>query len=752
MVTSVRDNTRVPAMDESDEEILDYQTSRLQASRLRIALFNLLQSDNQKTRQTTLQKIFRLVHSYAITAQNSSFSPVELQNLDLENLKISGSPETADDDPNTAIPTVDHSLEAEGAAEQLHLYLLTLLRLTTTCPYSDVRRRCATFLNQLQTSGIVTPQLLHPSPSFFITEADITSFHSEAPTTMSSKLSPLSPSLSSAITGPRESHSDDITYQSTGHGDHWFHLQVYANPDEEVIGQPVDEYVWQIMAQMYLTSGRISNLCRVLAYFPTFYEAFHISICVVLKRSIGPLHPPWRYYLGIMAAAEHRCQYIVQVLTHEFVHHGGDKNWLKGLKHVPFKLRTISQLLLKVSRQPWKLQEEDMTQLMRHNSVGTPVSDTWTHSELVHATTIFATILSLSSFVGSCGIANEPDMTGGFTISGKIQPGIEQELGTFQTQLIHPVKEEDEAIHAASAATGWCEELDSHPSPTIVMQEDGPSGNIGLGLKFPVMKTPKEDIEDDGVKGSTESEMQDQTKMIISLLKETTQVSSTTGSSAHCLRTTPSKDPEGSPAKLHPIRRQSEDSSNTQTKLSRSINIYVNAVYENLDRFVDHSSASDAIERREFDIKVDEELNLGDFSWETEACDLVNHYLPSVGEFIDAEFHEALSITDWSIFNQEEDTMLDTSPLRRAIWFYCLKLYGVKKEDYDYSDIARLISPQMKKYLKKVCYDPQSITLQDWNTTGISLRSEEKCHMNVLASEAKKQALLCCMLSMLARL
>lgn len=96
--------------------------------------------------------------------------------------------------------------------------------------------------------------------------------------------------------------------------------------------------------------------------------------------------------------------------------------------------------------------------------------------------------------------------------------------------------------------------------------------------------------------------------------------------------------------------------------------------------------------------------------------------------------------------------MLDTSPLRRALWFYCLKLYGVKKEDYDYSDIARLVSPRVKRYLKKVCCDPHSIRLQDWKTIGISLRPEEKCHVNVLASEAKKQALLCCMLSMLARL
>jgi N-acetylglutamate synthase/N-acetylornithine aminotransferase len=80
--------------------------------------------------------------------------------------------------------------------------------------------------------------------------------------------------------------------------------------------------------------------------------------------------------------------------------------------------------------------------------------------------------------------------------------------------------------------------------------------------------------------------------------------------------------------------------------LPPSVNIYVNAMYEDLDRFAD-KDANIAIEYDEFDIKIHEELNLGDFSWETEACDLVNHYLPSVGEYMDAEFHEALSITDW---------------------------------------------------------------------------------------------------------
>jgi hypothetical protein len=316
------------------------------------------------------------------------------------------------------------------------------------------------------------------------------------------------------------------------------------------------------------------------------------------------------------------------------------------LKYVPFKIRTISRLLLKLSRQPWRLEEDDIMQLMRHNSVGTPVSDTWTHSELVHALVIFASILSLSSFVGACGIVCEPDMCGGYILGDKIRPGVEQELGTSQTQLVFPRVDEDEeeAVAAAGAATGWSENLPSRPS-AIVIQESSSAVNAGLGLKFqPKLPITQDEDETDG---ASESEIRDRTNQLISMLKESTQTGSMSDSSGHCLRNTSIKDGDGSPIKVHSVRRLSEDSSSgSQPKLPSSVNLYVNAVYEDLDRFVDQA-ASVAIERREFDIKVDEELNLADFSWETEACDLVNHYLPSVGEYLDTEFHEALSITDW---------------------------------------------------------------------------------------------------------
>jgi hypothetical protein len=58
--------------------------------------------------------------------------------------------------------------------------------------------------------------------------------------------------------------------------------------------------VRQMLVKSYLDEGRLTNMYRVMSFFPTFYEIFHISMNSIIKASIGPLHRTWRIYLGIM--------------------------------------------------------------------------------------------------------------------------------------------------------------------------------------------------------------------------------------------------------------------------------------------------------------------------------------------------------------------------------------------------------------------------------------------------------------------
>lgn len=117
-----------------------------------MALFSSLQSDNQRTRYHSLQKIFSLVRSYALTSvpKTTLQNPVDGAQLQLDNTVSPLSPDSTEADEDNSLPSEDTRLEVEEAAEQLHLYLLTLLRLSVSCPYYDVRQRCRRFLDQAQ--------------------------------------------------------------------------------------------------------------------------------------------------------------------------------------------------------------------------------------------------------------------------------------------------------------------------------------------------------------------------------------------------------------------------------------------------------------------------------------------------------------------------------------------------------------------------------------------------------------------------
>lgn len=74
----------------------------------------------------------------------------------------------------------------------------------------------------------------------------------------------------------------------------------------------------------------------------------------------------------------------------------------------------------------------------------------------------------------------------------------------------------------------------------------------------------------------------------------------------------------------------------------------VNVVHEDVTRFADPVQDQIIIkEEFQFDHEEYGEFMLGDYCWEDHGCDLVNHFLHGIGDDLDDEFNEALSITDW---------------------------------------------------------------------------------------------------------
>lgn len=68
------------------------------------------------------------------------------------------------------------------------------------------------------------------------------------------------------------------------------------------VGCVPDEATKQIMTQTFLNYGRASNLFRIMAFFPSFWEKFEQSQSCMMNGP-GPIPKPWRCYVAIMVSA-----------------------------------------------------------------------------------------------------------------------------------------------------------------------------------------------------------------------------------------------------------------------------------------------------------------------------------------------------------------------------------------------------------------------------------------------------------------
>ncbi|XP_056633784.1 sestrin homolog isoform X2 [Diorhabda carinulata] len=144
-----------------------------------------------------------------------------------------------------------------------------------------------------------------------------------------------------------------------------------------------------------------------MGYHKTYLDHFLKTQNFILKGD-GPLPFDYRHYIAIMAAGRHQCSYLISLQKQEFLLQGGDPNWLKGLAHIPAKLRNLNDINKILAHRPWLLNKSHIEKL-------TKGKNSWSLAEVVHAIVILAHFHSLSSFVFSCGLNQEIDqLTSGY--------------------------------------------------------------------------------------------------------------------------------------------------------------------------------------------------------------------------------------------------------------------------------------------------------------------------------------------------
>jgi len=130
---------------------------------------------------------------------------------------------------------------------------------------------------------------------------------------------------------------------------------------------------------------------------------------------------------------------------------------------------------------------------------------------------------------------------------------------------------------------------------------------------------------------------------------------------------------------------------------------------------------------------------LHDYSWKEHGFALVHRYYQGFASLIDQEWDTIFSLT----YNTVSDaTGVDTTPFRTAIWFLAHRLLGLQHDDFDYARIPVFLTNALKTLVRKLVCAPDGITAEDIELKGYNFKPDEKCHIVLLAIEARRQAAL----------
>ncbi|XP_012599374.1 sestrin-3 [Microcebus murinus] len=182
-------------------------------------------------------------------------------------------------------------------------------------------------------------------------------------------------------------------------------------PEKEVVqANTVDERT-NFLVEEYSTSGRLDNITQVMSLHTQYLESFLRSQFYMLRMD-GPLPLPYRHYIAIMAAARHRCSYLINMHVDEFLKTGGIPEWLNGLEYVPQRLKNLNEINKLLAHRPWLITKEHIQKLVKTGE------NNWSLPELVHAVVLLAHYHALASFVFGSGINPErdPEISNGFRL------------------------------------------------------------------------------------------------------------------------------------------------------------------------------------------------------------------------------------------------------------------------------------------------------------------------------------------------
>eukprot|EP00088_Acartia_fossae_P005036 TRINITY_DN12201_c0_g3_i1.p1 TRINITY_DN12201_c0_g3~~TRINITY_DN12201_c0_g3_i1.p1 ORF type:complete len:508 (+),score=92.85 TRINITY_DN12201_c0_g3_i1:90-1613(+) len=443
--------------------------------------------------------------------------------------------------------------------------------------------------------------------------------------------------------------------------------------------------------QNMLDNKSLQSIIQVLSEHESYMSSFLRAHSTLLRGDV-PLSVPVRHYVAVMAASQHSCHNLVSAHRTEFLNAGGPPDWLEtGLSAVNSKLQKLGKINDILAHQPWTITPSHIEEITRPGG-----KDNWSLSELVYAIVLMAHFHSFSSFIESC-VSVE--------VGNKIAPPPPSPIHSAaparpydcsspaKGDLERTTSKERRRRKGSTTSTDSCvaaEETSSPPydcsAPNKVMSSSGSPG----------------------------------TDRVDSLVQKMEQ-----------LRAQPEADSEELEARFERVKETSAEIGklDEQTATQYPLPQFRKFLRTPDFHYVDFAKRDNKQNFPTFRVQ--------DFNWDEEGFSVISRFYDEIAQLLDDKFRTAYNMTYRTMGRL---TAIDTSMFRRATWNYIQCLYGVRWDDYDYSEVNVLLHRSLKKYIKTAACYPDRCSTEEYKAIMQDFLPSEKVHVCLLVAEAKFQS------------
>ena len=460
-----------------------------------------------------------------------------------------------------------------------------------------------------------------------------------------------------------------------------------TNPDEEDVAAGYSTSS-ELLADLFLTTGRISHFDRILAFHPSFYCKWADTLDFLMTDRAGPLLLPDRHFIALIGASRFPSPFFLSYHSSLFLQCHGDPAWLTSIHDAPKHIQVLSSLSTSLAYSPFSIHPSDLDRCLREGGMSM--------SELVHALTILTTYHAASAFAAALRINEEVDLG---PLLQKVRDSPSTSRGSSRSNSA--VGGDDAAAAAVAAEQG----------EQVVATRRDSKGELMSQAQFlrRVLSDGHIQAEETAVL-RTEDDIGPQIFPDVAI----DELYSSTASS--------------SPQQTH--HRDAAPSSSSNSPFTPSP-----------DRFFVEQSELSLGPSALLPSPSTPLFSSSSFTFQEHVCMGLNrYYATDFSSLLLSEVEHITGMTTHHIGKWTSTSLaLDTSPFRRAIHLFVQRYFGIYRDDFNYRNIGILLSQPLQHFILRVC-EGVAMSKEEWELPGFELTEAEKVHVSLIVMEARRQA------------